>query len=139
RLMLRALLADRLKLKTHFEERTVSAYTLVADKPKLQRANPSDRTRCKEGPAPNTKDPREMTGIPSRSFNCQNMTMAEFANQLPGIAPGYLRLPVADGTGLQGSWNFTFAFSSILQLATAGRGGSQNPSVDNVPAASDPS
>ena len=68
------------------------------------------------GPAPNTKDPREMTGLPSRSFNCQNMTMAEFANQLPGIAPGYLRLPVADGTGLQGSWNFTFAFSSVLQL-----------------------
>ena len=48
--------ADRFKMATHTETRPVSAYTLVAVKPKLTKADPSNRTRCKEGPAPAAKD-----------------------------------------------------------------------------------
>src|SRR5439155_10799413 len=44
RLMLRALLVDRFKIATHTEDRPVSAYTLVAAKPKLTKADPSNRT-----------------------------------------------------------------------------------------------
>jgi uncharacterized protein (TIGR03435 family) len=50
RLMLRALLADRFGLKTHMEERQVDGYVLSVVKPKLRKADPSNRTGCKEGP-----------------------------------------------------------------------------------------
>ena len=123
-IMLRKLLAERFNLKTHFEDRQVNAYTLVADKPKLQAANPTDRTRCKEGPAPNTADTRNTNPILSRLVNCQNMTMPAFAENLQNIAPGYIRLPVSDSSGLKGSWNFTFTFTPVgIATGAAGRGG----------------
>src|SRR5262249_17909611 len=65
RLMLRNLLVDRFQLKTHFEDRPVSAYTLVAASPKLQKADPLGRTGCKENPPPNP--------IRSRLVTCTNM------------------------------------------------------------------
>jgi hypothetical protein len=43
--MLRALLVDRFQLKTHMEERPVTAYTLVAEKPKMKKADPASRTK----------------------------------------------------------------------------------------------
>src|SRR4029077_12243616 len=48
RAMLRALLIDRFKMKVHMEDRSVPAYTLTAVKPKLQKADPANRTGCKE-------------------------------------------------------------------------------------------
>src|SRR5437762_4373236 len=36
--LMRALLVDRFKMVTHYEDRPVDAYTLVADKPKLKKA-----------------------------------------------------------------------------------------------------
>jgi hypothetical protein len=36
----------------------ISAYTLMAVKPKLTKADPLSLTRCKEGPGPDGKDPR---------------------------------------------------------------------------------
>ena len=52
------------------------------------------------------------------------MTMAQFAQLLPGIAPGYLRTKVVDATGLDGGWDFTFSFSpaGAMQMG-GGRGG----------------
>ena len=44
---LQALLIDRFKMKVHFEDRSVDAYTLVAVKPRLKKADPSTRTGCK--------------------------------------------------------------------------------------------
>ena len=44
---LQALLIDRFKMKVHFEDRLVDAYTLIAVKPKLKKADPSTRTGCK--------------------------------------------------------------------------------------------
>jgi uncharacterized protein (TIGR03435 family) len=90
RLMLRTLLEHSLRLETHVEQRPVSAYTLVVDKPKLQPALTSDRTRCKEGVAADGRDPRAANDRSSRVFNCQNVTMAEFAERLSSLAPGYL-------------------------------------------------
>jgi uncharacterized protein (TIGR03435 family) len=50
--------------------------------------------------------------------------MAQFAELLPTIAPGYLHTQVTDATGLEGGWDFTFSFSpaGLLQL-NQGRGG----------------
>ena len=136
RLMLRTLLEQSLKLKTHVEQRPVSAYTLVVDKPKLQPAITSDRTRCKEGVTADGRDPRAANDRSSRVFSCQNVTMAEFADRLPSLAPGYLSLPVEDRTELNGSWTFSFAFSSIAQLAAARR--AANPDPSNALSATEP-
>jgi uncharacterized protein (TIGR03435 family) len=77
RLMLRALLAERFKLTTHTEERPVTAYTLLADKPKLVKADPANRTGFKEGPAPDGKDTRN--AMLSRMVTARNTTRAHLA------------------------------------------------------------
>jgi len=130
--MMRALLADRFKLATHREDRPVSAYTLLAIKPKLKKADPASRTRFKEGPATpdddkppeKTKDPRAANPALSRLVTCQNMTMAQFAEKLQSIAPGYIHSPVLDATGLNGAWDFTLSFSPAgMFRGGGGRGG----------------
>ncbi len=112
RAMLRALLIERFKIVTHIEQRPIDAYALVvADKPKLQPADPANRTKRFEGVLPGVKDPREANPALSRIVTVQNMTMAQFADELASIAPGYLREPVVDATGLEGAWDFVLSFS----------------------------
>jgi uncharacterized protein (TIGR03435 family) len=113
RQMLRTLLADRFKLQTHMEDRPGTAYMLLAVKPKLIKADPLSRTRCKEGPGPDGKDPRIATPMLDRLISCQNMSMAQIGDELQRIAAGYIYSPVLDGTGIQGRWDFTLSFSSI--------------------------
>ena len=138
RLMLRALLVDRFKLATHMEERPVTAYTLLAGKPKLKPADPTNRTGWREAPAPDGKDPRNANPTLSRLVTCQNMTMAQFADLLQKIAPGYLRTPVLDATGLDGAWDFTLSFSGINVLRSGPGGGDAGQPAGAVPAASEP-
>jgi len=121
RLMLRALLIDRFDLKVHMEERSVDGYVLTASKPKMQKADSSNRTGCKEGPGPDGKDPRIQYPILSRLFYCQNMTMAQFADRLPNLAGGYAHVTVLDQTGLTDAYDFTLSFSAV-QLLQGGRG-----------------
>jgi uncharacterized protein (TIGR03435 family) len=124
-LMIRALLADRFKLATHMEDRPVAAYTLTAIKAKLKKADPASRTRFKEGPATlEAKDPRNSNPALARLVTCQNMTMAQFAEELQSIAPGYIHSPVLDATGIDGAWDFTLSFSPAgMAQAGGGRGG----------------
>ncbi|HEV3330250.1 MAG TPA: TIGR03435 family protein [Bryobacteraceae bacterium] len=142
RLMLRALLVDRFQMKTHMEDRPINAYNLVAAKPKLKKADPANRTGCKEGPPPDGKDPRDANPMLSRLLTCQNMTMAQFAGQLPNLASGYIHSPVVDATGLDGAWDFTLSFSAagLLQLGQlgTGRGGETGQPAGSAPTASDP-
>jgi uncharacterized protein (TIGR03435 family) len=139
RLMLRALLVERFKLVTHYEDRSVNAYALLAANPKLTKADPASRTRWKEGAALNAKDPRENPTI-GRLVSVQNMTMDQFAEVLPRIAPGYLRVPVSNETGLEGSWDFTFNFSTVeLTRAPASPAPNGGAAVGGAPVASVPS
>jgi uncharacterized protein (TIGR03435 family) len=117
RQMLRALLIDRFKMETHTEDRPVSAYTLIAVNPKLRKADPLSRTRCKEGPGPDGKDPRIATPVLNRLISCQNMTTTQIGDELQRIAGGYIYGPVLDATGIKGSWDFTLSFSSAGQTA----------------------
>jgi uncharacterized protein (TIGR03435 family) len=141
--MLRALVTDRFKLKAHYEDRPVTAYTLLADKPKMAKADPVNRTGFKEGPAPDQKDQR--TAILARMVTVKNMTMSQFAEDLQRMANGYIRVPVEDKTGLEGAYDFTLTFTPIGLLnggpGGAGRGG--DGPAQGVPgasaAASDPS
>jgi uncharacterized protein (TIGR03435 family) len=122
------------------EERPISAYTLLAVKPKLTKADPSSRTRCKEGPGPDGKDPRIANPVLNRLLTCENMTTAQISEELQRRAGGYIYGPVLDSTGLKGSWDFTLSFSSA-DLTGAGAGKSPPPAgaaASSTDAASDP-
>jgi uncharacterized protein (TIGR03435 family) len=141
--MIRSLLVERFKLTVHTEQRPVEAYSLVAVKPKLQKSDPAARTRWNEGPAPDGKDPRKTNPILGRLVTCQNVTMAQFAELLPGIAPGYIHNEVLDKTGLEGGWDFTLSFSGngFQTVGGGGRGGDSAAAAPSGTAAeaSDPS
>ncbi len=126
--MLQVLLKDRFKLQTHMEDRPETVYTLVAAKPKLKPADPLNRSKCKIG-ASNMSINRDAgtPGIPMVQVTCQNMTMALFAEQLQQIAPLYVRYDVANATGIDGAFDFTFSYtfappSMINQRGGAGEG-----------------
>jgi uncharacterized protein (TIGR03435 family) len=129
--MVKNLIIERFKLKVHYEDRPMNAYTLTAAKPKMKPADPNGRIRCAEGPGADQKDTRDAQPILGRMLNCQNMTMARFADMLQSLAPGYIHAPVLDATNLPGAWDFTFSFSTVGQL----RGGSSGPAPTE---ASDP-
>jgi uncharacterized protein (TIGR03435 family) len=133
--MLRAMFADRFQMKWHMEERPVTAYTLTAVKPRLKPTlDPTERTRCKEGPGPDGKDPRIASPILNRLIACQNMTLAQIGDELQHVAYGYIYNTVVDGTGLKGSYDFTLSFSTsdkILPSAGEATGGAANGSDPN--------
>jgi uncharacterized protein (TIGR03435 family) len=124
--MLRALLVDRFKMTYHTEDRQVSAYTLMAGKPKLKKADPASRTSCKNGNAPPGAPPG------SRVIACQNVTMAQFVDRLQYTTPE-VNWPVLDATGLEGSWDFTLIFSFNFGMPM--RGGPEGAGAAGGPAA----
>jgi uncharacterized protein (TIGR03435 family) len=116
--MIRSMITERFQMASHMEERPVNTYVLTAAKPKLKKADPASRTRWQDGPQPNSDRKNSNTAL-GRLVTCQNVSMAQFADMLPGIAPGYIHTTVVDSTGLEGGWDFTFSFSpqGALQLA----------------------
>jgi uncharacterized protein (TIGR03435 family) len=137
--MVRGLLKDRFKLVSHTEVRPVLAYTLVAIKPKMKKADPSSRTKFTQGPAQDVK----RVNPSLRTVRVQNMTMAQFAEQLQRIAPSYIHSQVLDATGLDGPYDFTLTFSPASMVR--GMAGSETrraagtvESSDGAHEASDP-
>jgi uncharacterized protein (TIGR03435 family) len=127
--MVRALLADRFKMKYHTEDRQMSAYSLVSVKPKMTKADPDSRTSCRDvngGPGA----PRS-----SHTLTCRNITMAEFAESLQGKTQD-LYWPVDDETGIEGGWDFTLTYSPVT--GPPGGRGRDAPANSPVPVASDP-
>ena len=135
RSMLRAMISERFQMKSHMEDRPVTAYTLIAVKPKLKPTlDPTERTKCKEGPGPDGKDPRIASPILNRLITCQNMTIAQIGDELQHVASGYIYNPVVDGTGIKGSYDFTLSFSSADKILPDTGGGADS----SGPTASDP-
>jgi len=111
--MLRGLLLDQFKLKTHAETREVTVYalTLESGKPKMTQAEDSERSGCK--PDPNA--PKPFTNIQAM-ISCKNTTMADLAQNLQQQANAYIDHPVVDVTGLQGGWNFLIGWTARAAL-----------------------
>jgi len=120
--LLRKLLTERFQMQTHVEERPATAYTLVSLKPKMKKADPTTRTHMANGVPPDMKDPRTANPAINRVINCQNITMAQFAERLQPMASGYLQSPVVDATGLEGGWDFLLSFSGAGRVGGGPRG-----------------
>ena len=133
--MLRALLVDRFKMTFHTEPRKVSAYSLIAPKSKLKKADPNARSSCKQT--------NNVPGAPAGStmFSCQNVTMAYFADRLQNFSFGKINWPVEDATGLEGGYDISIVFnpSAGMNFGPMGGGRAGNPGEAAVPTASDPS
>jgi uncharacterized protein (TIGR03435 family) len=121
-LMLRALLVDRFKLKSHFEDEPVTVYALLAPKPKMKTADPANRSTCKNAGAGGGAN----TAL-FRNFACQNATMTLLTERLNVIAPGYIDHPVVDLTGLTGAYDFSFSFSGVVAFQARGTAESNDP------------
>ena len=132
--MIRKLVEERFNMKAHTEDRPINAYSLVAAKPKMKKSDPAARTKWEEGALPDAKPGKNTNASLGRLVTCHNVTMAQFAELLPTIAPGYLRTDVIDATGLDGGYDFTFSFSPA-GLANLNRG----PAADGNSDATDPS
>jgi uncharacterized protein (TIGR03435 family) len=107
--MLRALLVERYKLVAHFENRPVDTDTLVAVKPKLARADSAGRTGCAR------QNVVRQNGALRLRFECRNMTMAQFAEQIQGYDLE-IHYPVLDNTGMEGAWDFSFEYEPEINL-----------------------
>ncbi len=140
RSMLRAMLTERFQMKWHMEDRPVTAYTLVAASPRLKpTVDPTERTKCKEGPGPDGKDPRIASPVLNRLITCQNMTLAQIGDELQHVANGYIYNTVVDGTGLKGSYDFTLSFSSADKiLPTSGNAGNSSGAGGSTANGSEP-
>jgi uncharacterized protein (TIGR03435 family) len=131
--MLRSLLAERFKMTFHTEPRKVAAYSLIAPKPKLKKADPDARSSCKQ-----TNNP---PGAPAGSimFSCQNVSMAYFADRLQNVGFGQIAWPVEDATGLEGGYDLALTFSPNAGMNFGPGPGRGGPAGENaVPTASDP-
>ncbi|HEX3569291.1 MAG TPA: TIGR03435 family protein [Acidobacteriaceae bacterium] len=118
--MLRGLLIERFAMRTHMEDRPADVYVLTAANPKLQKtADPAARTRCKQGPGRDGKDPRITNPVRNRLVTCQNITVAQLSEELQTMASGYIRRPVFDETGLKGEYDLTLSFSGARQSLPA--------------------
>lgn len=126
--MLRTLLVDRFKMTYHTEERSVSAYSLVAAKPKMKKADPSSRTSCKNMPPPPNAGPG------SQLLICQNITMAQFADRLQNMAME-LSWPVLDATEIEGGWDFSLTYTRNPRMLRDRSGMAEG---GGVPLASEP-
>ena len=96
RLMMKLLLAERFGLKVHYEDQPIPVYALVVGKkgPKMAQTPGTERPSCK---ASNADE--------KRTYNCQNVTMAQFAEKLR------LLRPVVDATGLTGTYSFVLTWT----------------------------
>jgi len=97
RTMLQTLLAERFQIASHREDRPMPAYVITVGKRGHQlKPGAGTQPHCSWVALPSQVSRRE----------CQNMSMAELAKQLPGLGRIGIDLPVVDKTGLEGTWDF---------------------------------
>lgn len=114
--MLRNMLEDRFKLKTHREDRPVTVYALVAkSETKLKKSDAAGRAGCKPDPGAVPAS----AGGPMNAITCTNTTIAEMVKNMTQWAPAYIDHPVIDSTRLQGGFDFTVMWTPRGALPAA--------------------
>jgi uncharacterized protein (TIGR03435 family) len=106
---IRALLADRLGLQTHFETRNSAIYNLVVDKggAKMQVTPPPPPPEEGAAPAPPPAvDVKAHGSAQGLEFDATNASMRAVA----GVLSSMVEAPVVDKTDLTGFYNFTLQF-----------------------------
>jgi uncharacterized protein (TIGR03435 family) len=127
RLMMRALLADRFRMATHYETRQIPVFGLMLVKPgkmgpQLQ-PHPADSCSANASPAATVAGgypalcggllPLSPTVSGRVRAGARNVTMAFIANLLAGM--GNTGRPVLDQTGLIGTFDFRFRMGACGQ------------------------
>ena len=112
RTMMKTLLGDRFGLVTHQEDKPMPAYVLMLEKDAapLSQSAGSGASQCHW---------TELEGGLSRR-ECQNLSMDEFAKELPATGGIGIFLPVSDQTGLKGSYDFQFEVGTIRRSDSPG-------------------
>jgi uncharacterized protein (TIGR03435 family) len=140
RLMVRSMLADRLKLAVHRETREAQVYDLVPAKAGLK-LTPAAPGSCQNfdrdhPPAPGTPTATPIhfcgnLGLGSGEINAWGVPMASFAQGLSN----FLGRPVIDKTGASGNYNFVFRFAMDQAISPTMAG---PPRASDAPAPPDP-
>ena len=113
RTMLQKLLADRLRLKVHREQRELSAYAMTVAKGGLKIKNSAGDTAGPRG--------QMSMGGGHAIVNYRNVALGELA----GILQQQLDRPVIDQTGLEGKWDIELKWTPGDSLS--GEGGDEPP------------
>ncbi len=102
RLMFQSLLEDRLKVKTHYEQREIDQWDLVVSKPgKLKPAHPESTITVSGRPMP-PGITAIVTESDGRHLVCNSCSIAQIADSFSRI----LRAPVANKTNLAGIYSY---------------------------------
>jgi uncharacterized protein (TIGR03435 family) len=112
RKMVQTFLMDRFKMAVHQENRPMDVYALVVDKggPKLQPPAEPGRPDC-----------TRRVGAELRAEGvCKNVTMANLAEALQVMAPGYANRQVIDMTGISGAWDLKLEWVGIQNIDSGG-------------------
>jgi len=117
--MLQKLLIDRFQIKYHWGEQTQDGWVLLADNPKMKKADPNSRTSCGYGPPPGEKDVRSTPDSPfDNESHCLNVTMDQFTDVLQNLTKSEIKNHVVNKTGLAGSYDITIYYTSTRKLLT---------------------
>lgn len=114
--MLQKLLVDRFQIKYHWGEQTQDGWMLLPGTPRMNPADPKSRTFCRYGPPDGEKDMHTPDSPYDNQSHCQNVTMDQFADMLQNLAKSEIKNHVQNKTGLAGSYDFTFYYSSVRKL-----------------------
>jgi len=128
--MMRALLAERFKLRVHHETRDIPALSLVVGKdgPKLKEAAPESGDG-RGGAAVNMSAPPEG----GERMEVKGGTMTTLVNSLTAL----LGVPVIDKTGLAGRYDFALDYSRDQTAGARSGGGYNEPPAMPPPSPSD--
>jgi uncharacterized protein (TIGR03435 family) len=127
-LMLQSLLEDRFGVRVHREQRQINVYALLPDKGGLTIKPLPAGTNAQSGCA------RSMFGDDGITHaTCANMSVPQFALQLPTLAPAYFPDgPVVDKTGLTGNYDFPLAWITQQQRLAGEEGPSMTEAIDKL-------
>jgi uncharacterized protein (TIGR03435 family) len=115
RLMLQALLKNRMKLAAHIEPRQKSVWALAVWK------GDAKMTMSEPPAKPEDADcSRSRTEGSRFRLVCRHETMKAFAHELPQYTGGYVTTTVVDQTGLRDSWDFTLEWTPMQQIESSG-------------------